>query len=185
MQPNEQENLYQSPDGPNQAYQETSQEFDQAPVSVPGISWQASEYIQHDKDSIWFLALAGITLLLLLVDFFLIKSWTFGALIVVMAVGVVVFARRPPRVINYTLTPDSLRVDEKQFSLQDFRAFGVLQEEAVNYIRLTPVKRFMPAVNIYFPDEYGEQIVDFLGSQLPMESIEPDFIDRLTQKIRF
>lgn len=157
----------------------------QQPPSNEAVTWQASEYIQHDKSGLWFLGVAGIALALLLIDFFLIKSWTFGALIVVMAVVTIIFARRPPRIVSYVLTPQSLQVDEKTFHIQDFRAFGVMQEDAVQYIHLLPVKRFMPAVNVYFPPEYGEQIVDILGSLLPMETIEPDFIDRLTQKIRF
>jgi hypothetical protein len=47
-----------------------------------------------------------------------------------------------------------------------------------------PKKRFSPSVSIYFPEESGEQIVDILGSILPMEKIKLDFIDRIVRKLK-
>jgi len=149
------------------------------------LTWQASEFVQHDKEGVWFLGLAGFAILLFLLDLFIIRSITFGVLIVVMVLGVVVIARRAPQVISYALTPDGLQLNEKHFSFHDFRAFGVLQEGAMYSVRLIPQKRFMPPVNVFFPPEYGEQIVDVFGTVLPMEHIEPDIIDRLAERIRF
>ena len=167
--------------------EQTLYESADAGVSAPpeAMSWQASEYVHHDKAGLWFLGLIGIATVLLLVDFFLIRSLTFGVLIVVMTVVVMVIARRSPGIVSYSLTAQGLQVDEKHFSFHDFRAFGVLQEGAMYSIRLIPQKRFMPAVNVFFPPEYGEQIVDVFGSVLPMEQLEPDLIDRIAERIRF
>jgi hypothetical protein len=49
---------------------------------------------------------------------------------------------------------------------------------------LIPHKRFMPSVNVYFPAESGEEIVDVFGESLPMEHVEPDIIDKLSRKLR-
>lgn len=149
------------------------------------ISWQASEYVHQEKDGVWFLALLGVAVLLLIFDYFVVKSWTFGVLIVVMAVAVMVMAKRPPRTINYTLLDYGFHIDNKQFNFHDFRAFGVVQEGAFYSIRLIPVKRFMPMVSIFFPPEHGETIVDAFGDALPMEDIKLDTVDRLAEKIRF
>ena len=154
------------------------------PQEAP-LSWQASEFVHHEKDGMWFLALLGVTVALLLVDVFLVQSWTFGALIIVMAIAVMVIAKRPPRIITYTLTAQGIQIDEKQFHFQDFRAFGVVQENAFYSIRLVPNKRFMPMVSVFFPPEDGEEIVDAFGHALPMENIERDTIDKLVEKIRF
>lgn len=156
-----------------------------APPEVAALSWQASEFVHHEKDGMWFLALIGVATVLLLLDIFLIRSWTFGALIVVMTVAIMVVARRPPRTINYALSTHGLQIDEKQFNLHDFRAFGVVQENAFYSIRLIPNKRFMPMVSVFFPPEQGEEIVDVFGQALPMENIKRDPIDKLVEKIRF
>ena len=157
-----------------------------APDDEPSaISWQASEYILHEKDPLWFVALLAGTVVLVALSIFLIKAWTFTALIVVMAIAVLVFARRPPRTLTYRLSPYSLHINERRYALHEFRAFGVVQEGALYSIMLLPVKRFMPAVTLYFPVDQGEQIVDLLGETIPMETIKLDPIEKLVRKLRF
>lgn len=151
----------------------------------PLLSWQASEYILHEKDPLWFIGLMAGTILLVALSIFLIKAWTFTALIVVMAIAVVFFARRPPRTLTYRLSPYSLHINERQYQLHDFRSFGVIQEGAMYSIMLLPVRRFMPAVTLYFPVDQGEQIVDLLGEVVPMETIKLDPIEKLVRKLRF
>lgn len=148
------------------------------------LSWQASEYVHHDKQAIWYIALGAVTIALLALAIFM-QAWTFAALVVVLGVGIGVLAGRPPHTVQYILSEGGLRVDEKTFAYHDFRAFGVIQEDAFASIILMPTKRFMPAVNVYFPSEMGEQIVDIFGAFLPMEPIELDFVDKLARKLRF
>jgi len=161
----------------------TAEEQQPAPPADP-ITWTASEYVQHDKQVVWYLALIVVVVLLLGLAIFM-KAWTFAVLIIVMGIGIGVLAGRPPHTVNYTLSEYGLRVDDKSFAYHDFRAFGVVQDAALYSIVLIPNKRFMPAVNVYFPGELGEQIVDIFGSFLPMERIELDFVEKLARKIRF
>ncbi len=149
------------------------------------IEWQASEYIDREKTTIWFIGLGLATLALLAVAIFLIQDITFAILVVVMAIAIAVIARRPAKSMNYRLSFESLMVNDKTFSLRDFRAFGVIQEGAVYSVTLLPNKRFAPSVNVHFPPEYGEQIVDILGALLPMEHVAPDLIDQLTSRLHF
>lgn len=149
------------------------------------LAWQASEFIHHEKNGTWFLGLIAVSLVLVIIDVLLIKSWTFGALIIVMTIAALVVARRPPRMLNYVLSAQGISIDDKHFSFHDFRAFGIVQEGAFYSIRIIPNKRFMPMVSVYFPTEQGEKIVDVFGSALPMQTIELDPIDKLVEKIRF
>lgn len=153
------------------------------PTTEP-IAWQASEYIHHEKQTMWFVGLIGVSLLLL-VTAFVIQSWSFAVLVVVMSIAVSFMALRPPRAMNYQLTAQGLQVNEKHFSYHDFRSFGIINEGALYSVLLTPNKRFMPQVTMYFPPELGEQIVDLLGAMLPMEEVELDPLDKLVRKLRF
>lgn len=189
MQPQEDQNYWQpsaerlaEPEGI--ATPEVTTNEDPASLDAP-ITWQASEYVHHEKDGTWFLILLAGATTLLLVDIFLIKSWTFGILIVVMAIAAIVIARRPPITLNYSLTAHGVHIEDKTFNFYDFRSFGIIQEGAFYSLRLIPNKRFMPAVNIFFPTELGEAIVDRIGSSLPMQPIERDPVDILLEKIRF
>jgi len=156
----------------------------QSVLPAEPLTWTASEYVQHDKQVAWYLALTVVTIVLLGLAIFM-QAWTFAVLVIVMGVCVGVLAGRPPHSVKYTLSEYGLRVDEKNFAYHDFRAFGVIQDAALYSVVLIPNKRFMPAVNVYFPSEMGEQIVDIFGAFLPMEHVELDFVEKLARKIRF
>ena len=191
MQPEQQGNYWQNPEEdqsivPNtEPVEEASAPAPASAASSEPITWEASEYIHNEKSALWIMALLTAAAVLVLVAIFLIKSWTFVALIIVMTIALIVMARRPPRIINYALSVTSLRIEEKTYGLHEFRSFGVVEEGAFYSVRLIPIKRFMPAVSLYFAPELGERIVDTLGSALPMQRIEPDFMDKLLEKIHF
>lgn len=150
-----------------------------------GLEWQASEYVEHEKSLKWFIVLGAVTAALVALAIFLLKNYTFAVLLVVMAAAIVVWAKRPAREMYYKLETATIWVNDKPFALHDFRAFGLVQDGAIYTVTLLPNKRFSPGVTVYFPHELGEQIVDVLGASLPMEDMEPDWIDKLTRKLNF
>lgn len=149
------------------------------------LTWQASEYVHHEKDKIWFLILFGAALVLLAVALLLVQSITFAVLVIVMTATLAIFAVRPPRILNYGLSNGGIQINDKHFLYHDFRFFGIVQDGPLYTAVLIPNKRFMPTVNIYFPAENGEEIVDVLGDHLPMEHVELDFLDQLVRRLRF
>lgn len=154
-------------------------------VNQDVLSWQASEYVHHEKRGMWFIPLLIGALVLLALAIFVVQSISFSVLIIVMTIVIAVYAVRPPRIISYQLSNYGVRIDDKSFHFHDFRYFGIIQDGPLYSATLVPNKRFAPAVNIYFPADDGEKIVDLLGAYLPMEKIELDFIDKLTRQLRF
>lgn len=152
---------------------------------LEAITWEASESIHHEKDTLWFVGVTAGALLLSIISIFFVRSWTFTILIIVMAAAVIMLAKRPPRVLQYQMTEHGIDVNERHHSFQEFRAFGIVEDGPFYYVSLLPIKRFMPAMDVYFPEEYGEDIVDILGSQIPMQTIKPDMLDMVTKKLRF
>ena len=148
------------------------------------ISWEASEFVHREKDMIWFVGVAAVGVVLLGLSVWL-QAWTFTVLIIVMVAAIFFMAVRPPRVVHYQLSGSGLQIGEQHYQYHDFRAFGVVQDEAMYYITLLPIKRFMPAIDVYFPEEHGEQIVDVLGAHVPMQTIKLDSIDNLMKRLRF
>lgn len=149
------------------------------------LQWQASEYVEHQKSPSWFLGLWASAAALLVVAIFIMREYTFAALIVVMAAAIAIWAKRSAREMHYQLDSSALTVNGKRFTLDSFRAFGVLQEDAIYYAVLLPNKRFSPGVNVYFTHDLGERIVDMLGAALPMEDVKPDVIDNLSRRLNF
>lgn len=148
------------------------------------IRWQAAEYIHHDKPPAWFAGLGVVTIVLMAIAIFLVKSITFAVLIPVMTATLVVYAYRPPRMLDYTLSRHGLHTNDRLYSFGEFKSFVVMHGEEQYSILLIPTKRFQPGVTVYFPEEVGEVIVDMLAARLPMEERHVDFVDRLIRHLR-
>lgn len=171
-------------DGPQQTEADL-EAVDESSVRGESVSWEASEFVHHEKDPMWFATLIGATLILIALSIFLIRSFSFTLLVVVMACTVIFLALRPPRVLSYRLNSLGLMINQKQYDFHDFRAFGLQQDGGLYFITLIPVKRFMPSLDVYFPHERGEEIIDLIGGRVPMKTIKPDFLDKLTRQLRF
>lgn len=166
---------------------------DVAPTSLPPedtpdnppVTWTAQEYVHADRSPVWFILFAVVVLGLIALDIFLFKSWTFSALVIVMAIALVIYIRRPPRSLTYSLSPaQGLYVGEKLYHFDEFKAFGLIEEEGHFSIMMIPRKRFAPGVSVYFPEDAGERIVDILGQRLPMENLKLDIVDAIVRKLR-
>jgi uncharacterized membrane protein len=148
------------------------------------LEWQASEYVHHQKSATWYAGLVGVVAALLLVSFFF-KLWLSMAVFVMMGIAIAVYAHRPPRVLQYALTHDSIVIEGKPYPYTAFRSFGVLSEETWHSIDLEPTQRLRPRVSILFSDEDFDAIVEHLSRHLPEVDRRPDMIERLSRRLRF
>ena len=154
-------------------------------VADDNIHWAATEYIYQEKNGLWFAIFAIVAIGFVAADVLFLKSYTFSVLVFVMAIAIVVYSKRPPQQINYTLSPrHGLYIGENLHAFSEFKSFGVVNDGGYNFIKLIPVKRFGLGVSVYFPTEQGEKIVDLFGSVLPMDQIKLDTIDIITRKLR-
>ena len=147
------------------------------------VKWEAEEYITHDKNAGWYIGLAIVGIALVALSIWL-RWWTFTALVVLCVVSLLIYVIRPPRKIKYSVNVKGLTEGEKTYNFEDYRAFGILQDDTNFAIVLMPRKRFSPAVTVYFPKEKGEEIVDIFGARLPMEEVKLDLIDKIVRKLR-
>ena len=148
------------------------------------IQWEAEEYVSHDKNMGWYLGLVVIGVILSLISI-RFEWWTFTALIIVSVIALILYSVRPPRKIQYVLSEKGLTEGEKMYAFEEYKAFGVLQDDVHFAIILMPKKRFSPAVTVYFPENKGEEIVNVFGHKLPMEEVKLDMIDKIVKKLRF
>lgn len=162
-------------------FQPPEPSYDEDPEVV---SWEASEYVHHAKGAGWLVGFIAATLVLLAIAIFT-QAWTFAVLIVVMGVALGIIAFRPPHTMHYALSHSGLQINDKIYDFSDFRAFGVIDDGVLYSVMLMPIKRLAPVVTIYFEEQDGEQIVDILGSYLPMEDLQQDPFDKLMRRLRF
>lgn len=147
------------------------------------VRWEAQEYITHDKNAGWYIGFSIVAIALIALAVWL-KQWVFIAVIVLSFISLIIYEVRPPRKIQYSVDGKGLTEGEKVYNFDDYRAFGILQDDTNFAIILMPKKRFAPAVTVYFPKEKGEEIVDVFGARLPMEEVKLDFMDKIIRKLR-
>lgn len=163
----------------------TETETTESPVNdTTIIRWSAAEHIDRDQSIGWYFLFALVCAGLMAVSILLIKSWTFTILIPVMAVALVFYVRRPPLVLDYTLTNQGLYVADKLYAYNQFKSFVFIDGDDEFSLMLVPTKRFAAGLTIYFSAENGEQIVDILAARLPMERRPLDSLDRLLRRLR-
>ena len=158
----------------------------QLPTELPQIApvvWQDIEYIQHDKTPLWYVGFF-IAVIILIIGAVLLQAWTFIPLIIVMAVALVIYTHRPPRLLSYSWSAKGLTINDQLHPTGEFKSFGVLQDGTHNALDFIPVKRFRPGLTVYFPAEVGEQLVDAVGAYLPMQDLRLDAFDKIIRKLR-
>lgn len=171
------------PDTSEQAADPTIIQSDPSEDDTALLRWEGTEYIHSPRSVKWYIFFGIAAVLAAVLAVVVLKSITFAILVPVMALALVMYVRRPPEVIQYTLSRKGLHVNDKLYTYDVFKAFGVVSHAGHHSVALIPRKRFQISQTIYFPEEIGEQVVDMLASRLPMKEITPDAIDRLLAKL--
>lgn len=156
-----------------------------APVSVKPVKWTASEFIEHNKGSEWYLLLVIGGAVLAAGVYLFTKDVISVVMVVIVAIMFGIFAARKPRVLEYQVDNTGVHIGPKFYPYANFKSFAVISEDSINSIWLMPLKRFMPILTIYFAPGDGQKIIDVLGNFLPVQSHQPDPIDRLMHRLRF
>jgi len=151
----------------------------------PPVTWTAQEYVHSDRSAWWFISFILIVAALVAISIFILQSWSFSALVIVMALALLIYIRRPPRTLTYALSPvQGLYIGERLYHYDEFKAFGLIQDGDHQSIMLIPRKRFAQGVSVFFPDEAGQRIVDILSQRLPVEELKLDIVDAIVRQLR-
>jgi hypothetical protein len=180
--PQEQESFYKSDASSVSAGQGPSQ----PPVSVPALSWEASEYIDHEKSGGWYILLTVGAVVVAVGVYFLTKGdWFATGVVSIAAILFGIVAARRPRTLKYEITGQGIGIGDKHYAFSEFKTFSLITDSALHSIQLLPLKRFMPPLSMYFPPTEEENVVQTLGNYLPYENRGHDAFDRLMGRIRF
>ena len=147
------------------------------------VNWEAEEYLQKSRGAGWYIGFFAMVVALVALSV-LLRWWTFTALVALSAVALLIYVKRPPRQLHYSLSDKGLSEGNKLYNYDEYKNFGVLKDGENYAIVMTPRKRFSPRVTVYFPQESGEQLVDAFGMRLPMEEVKLDFLDKIVRMLR-
>lgn len=175
-----------SPNSPHEPAQVDLQEaYGSTMEQAEPITWTASEYIGHQKNSSWFFAFALALALVAGGVYFLTRDILSAAGVTVVGIVFGMYAGRKPREQTYTINNMGVAIGEKMYSYDRFKSFSIAQEGPFTSIVFMPLGRLMPMISIYYDPKDEERIADTLSMYLPYENYKRDPVDALMRKIRF
>jgi hypothetical protein len=148
-------------------------------------SWEASEYIHHQKPLAWHAGFVAVGAAVAGLLYLILRDWFAVAVVVLMFVALFVYAVRKPDTLRYQIGQDGIDIGPKHYDYGRFRAFSVMQGGGIPNIVLDPLQRFSPPISMYCPPEDVQTIVGHLAKFLPQTDKQPDVIDKLTHYLRF
>jgi hypothetical protein len=177
----------QSPASPQTAWQAQEAQADrQEATPLPGdIEWSAAEFIDHPKNTGWYILLVLAAIVLAMADYAVTKDIISTMVIIIAAAMFGFYAGRKPHTQRYRLGPQGLQIGEKTYGYQDYKHFSAIDEEGISSIVFMPLKHFAVPLTIYVPSEIEERVLDYLSTFLPVERHRVDAVDGLLRRIRF
>ncbi len=153
--------------------------------SGDAITWTASEFIDHQKSSNWYM-LVGVAGVLISVVVWLFTRDLFPAVAVLLGVLMLgYYSARKPREQAYMLDNHGITIGNRHFAYHEFRSFAVVPDGAFLSVELMPLKRFATYATIFFDPADEERILDRLAGHLPMEQRNSNLTDSFMRRIHF
>lgn len=155
------------------------------PKTIEGVSWSASEFMNHQKTPAWYLSAAMILGVIGFLYYVLMQDY-FGSIAIFVLGGLLmVGANRKPRTLQYRVDAMGISVGGRDYVYDDFQSFAIIKEDSIESIMLTPQKRWASIITLYFDPNDGQKIFEVLSTFLPLEERTKDTIDKFLHKIRF
>jgi hypothetical protein len=172
------------PEADQHKYQLPTLDGPEANSGAP-MTWTASEFISHEKSSRWYGGLILAAILAAGLIYLFTKDIISASFVLIAALFFGIMAARKPRELQYSLHGNSLKIGQKNYTLDQFRSFAVIDEGAIPSIVFMPLKRFSPLITIYYAPDDEHKIIDILADRLPFEERDQDPLDRFMHRIRF
>lgn len=147
------------------------------------ISWTALDGPQKNFSVAWYIKTTLFFVAITLAALLWLDSLITTILFVVVYIALIIYVKKPSQKITYQLTNDNLFINDQKYSLNSFSRFGIVKDRDNYAIVLLPTKQIATSLTLNFDKKDGEAIVDFLGSVMPMKTIEENIIDKIIRRL--
>lgn len=148
------------------------------------LAWSAPEYTHHSRSVDWFWGLGLIVLGGSAAAIYF--SNVLFAIILVLAGGILaLFAMRPPREIEYSLSDKGLLAGDTFYPFPALKSFWVTDGVRYEKIILASKKRFLPYIIIPVVGYPAETIREYLERYLPAEEHHEPWFYLLAERLGF
>lgn len=147
------------------------------------ITWKAPDLAKKVFTKAWYFKMSLFFAVLVAVAWFVLKSEITVILFAVVFVALIIYTKKSPQDVTYSLSEDGLFINDQNYSLDNFSGFGMLSDGELYSVVLLPAKRLATSMVLNFEQADGEKIMDFLGAVMPMRQIEENLIDKIVRRL--
>lgn len=149
------------------------------------ISWQAPEFIFHEKSADWFWAVIIITTALV-VGAILIKNFLLGLLVGVSGFSILMYGAKRPSVINFSISNQGIQVGGKSYLFENLEYFWVdYSPPHKKQIILESSKLLMTHIIIPLGDTDPDFVREILLQHIKEKRIEESFSETISKFLKF
>ncbi|MFA7686035.1 MAG: hypothetical protein WCX95_04520 [Candidatus Gracilibacteria bacterium] len=136
--------------------------FDQAVIT-----WEAPEYVVHEKGLIWKITMLIIVALIAGLSLYY-DSWTFALVIVIFALVHTLVHLEHPRNVQVKISEIGIKVGFRKYSYGKIKAFWVIYEPPfVQTLNLRVEGDFIGEITIQLADQDPAAVREYLISKIP------------------
>lgn len=151
---------------------------------IEPISWQAEEFETYRRDWRWYAIFVLVWAGGLFYTFY-VHQWILLAMTVVVGLLLLFSNRFRPRLMQYQLDEQGLRINEKTFAFTQLKGFWFHDKPGKTYVNLISTFRLMPAITLAIQPSDQARIKALLGQFLPeMNQKDEDWIDKINQFLK-
>lgn len=143
------------------------------------LSWQAPEYERRERTRDWFIALWILTGAAAAASFIL-KNFTFGALLLLIGFVLTLLAKRPPKILTVVIQDDSIRFGGTRYSFDQMVGFFVETYGPEDGLLLFQMKAtLMPIITIPIADIAPKEVERVMALYVPRKKIDESVLEKL------
>jgi hypothetical protein len=147
------------------------------------VSWQASEYISHQRGIGWYAGFVSVVFAISAGIIYWQRDIFSVVVLLLLSGGLLYFINAKPNSRTYIIDDDGISIGDALFPFETFRSFSIQAERGLYLLTFRPLKRFGLPTEAYMTKAEVDLVVAILQRHLPLEEREMNFIDKTINQL--
>lgn len=149
------------------------------------LSWDAPEFIDHDRDVKWYLSAVVLGIGLLAYSLFT-RDWYFIVILVIVVPVAFKYLHIKPELKRYGISRVGITVDERLYSFDEIHSFWIVYQPPVKTLDILSTRKYFPNLTIQLGDQDPVIVKNILKKYIPEQEKRGEaFMDKVTRIIKF
>lgn len=147
------------------------------------VSWQASEYVSHQRGIGWYAGFASVVFIISAAIIYWQRDIFSVIVLLLLSGSLLYFINAKPNNRTYIIDDDGFSIGELLLPFGSFRSFSIQAERGLYLLTFRPLKRFGLPTEAYMTRAEVDAAVAILQRHLPLEEREANLIDKTINQL--